>query len=153
MQGILIDGQCRKHGLYAVQPKKEDYEFSRKLLRELALAVDSKTTTEEKLAVRLSFGEIIDKVNERGRQEILFVHGKKKEHRFWLLDGRKHKKEIWKKGQLVSTKIYGENSPSVPKVEDNTQLVTVRENRTTENIFGLLFFVLLVALWGIKYFV
>ncbi|AVR53065.1 transmembrane domain-containing protein [Marseillevirus Shanghai 1] len=183
MQGFLVDRRLRKHGWYVVRPKREDSEFFDKLLLELCQTVNSKTTAEEKLVVYRSFDAVMDSVNKKGRQEILFSHGKKKEHLFWLLNGKKWKKEIWEKDRLVSTKFYGENrqsvpkvedstpsvpkvedstpsvpkvedsTPSVPKVEDNVQVVFVHKNRMMEDVFGLLFLVLLFALWGIKYFV
>nr|WQM86795.1 hypothetical protein [Marseillevirus cajuinensis] len=149
MQGILIDGQCRKYGYYIINPKKGDTEFFGKLLREINHLVDNMTCQKEELEEYLSLKKVADAVNKRGRQEILFVHGKKKEHLFFFLDGRKQKKEIWKKGQLVSTKFYGVNVPEIPKVEEN---IVVNESRKGENIIGILLFVVLVFLWGIKYF-
>ncbi|AGV01716.1 hypothetical protein C8_367, partial [Cannes 8 virus] len=151
MQGFLVDRRLRKHGWYVVRPKREDSEFFDKLLLELCQTVNSKTTAEEKLVVYRSFDAVMDSVNKKGRQEILFSHGKKKEHLFWLLNGKKWKKEIWEKDRLVSTKFYGENRQSVPKVEDNAQVVV--SGRMGENILGILFFILLAVLWGIKYFV
>ncbi|AMQ10911.1 hypothetical protein [Brazilian marseillevirus] len=147
MQGTLVDGQCRKHGYYVVKSKKEDSEFFDKLLREISHLIENMKCQKEELEEYLSLKKVADAVNKRGRQEILFVHGKKKEHLFFFLDGRKQKKEIWKKDQLVFTKFYGEIAPEIPKVEE-----IVTENRKGENIIGVVLFVVLAVLWGIKYF-
>ncbi|AEA07207.1 hypothetical protein LAU_0357 [Lausannevirus] len=149
MQGTLIDGQCRKHGYYVINPKKEDHEFFGKLLREISHLTDNMKCQREELEEYLSLKKVANAVNKRGRQEILFVHGKKREHLFFSLDGKKQKKEIWKKDQLVSTKFYGGIVPEIPKVEEK---LVVIESRKGENIIGILFFVVLVVLWGIKYF-
>ncbi|ALH07019.1 hypothetical protein PMV_321 [Port-miou virus] len=67
MQGTLIGGQCRKHGYYVINPKKEDHEFFGKLLREISHLTGNMKCQREELEEYLSLKKVANAVNKKGK--------------------------------------------------------------------------------------